>query len=212
MTRLSIRGSRPLLLVLFLLFNTRSVYSQNKPSSQPSSGPTDLPPKLPCPQCVPTVDGWPSDGENDHPQKPTCGMQPGWLCCNDKTCRAGLYCSTDRVITPHAHGTSSISMVRTCKVIKQAQPLSPLRPKEVSQKVFQLSGGIFGAKTDDILGDQVCPNQMRRTQCNVSNVQGVGNCYANGWMSNSAADCRCKVHLGAAALQSVSCTVSVVAK
>jgi hypothetical protein len=167
-----------------------------------SSGPTSLPTKeevkLECPLCIPSID-LPTDEKEVIP-RPTCGMRDGWLCCNERNCRTGLRCIGEKI------GDQTEKICRKTK----AGPYRSL-PRLAASERLSLSGGIFGSKDDRIIGGP-CPKgtKRERNSCQAAVAKGSGGqCYFDGWVSESETDCRCKVHLGVPAFQGLDCDAKI---
>lgn len=174
-------------------------------ASSQSSG--DGEPKLPCPECIPDP-GIPIDSPELRPVHPLCGVKEGLDCCAEHFCGAGLRCVTER--HPVQEGTKVVSEVE--HVCRKA---APPRTQDAYSSAFDVGGGLFGEREERVIGG-ACPTGTKRTRCSAKS-SGSGQCFAvdgpsgPGWVSDSDDDCRCKVHVGVPAFQSVSCQVDVLA-
>jgi hypothetical protein len=164
-------------------------------ASRPSSKPTEEEVRLKCPLCVPDIT-IPFDENGDLPkEKPMCGFKAGWLCCRDKYCAGGMRCVQEKkkgVILP------------TCRPM-------PVQPTRTVSTRIEVTGGLFGHKADRVVGGRCPVGTKRESKCQTSIQSGAGNCFPNngtGWVSESATDCRCNVHVGTSAFGSMTCIVS----
>ena len=185
-----------------------SVAAMGAGSSQPSTGSTDDTPRLPCPTCIPAPE-FPEDVPVPGAPKPRCGTHDGWQCCQD-SCAGGMRCVREERRVPTSEGGVRTVAVKVCRLPP------PPRIREAHSEHIELGGGVFGVREERTIGG-ACPDGTTRTSC-AAEAEGGGQCYAvdsqfgNGWVSDSPTDCRCHVHLGVPAFQTLTCSVHVNAK
>jgi hypothetical protein len=71
-----------------------------------------------------------------------------------------------------------------------------------------LSGGLFGATLDEVVGGP-CGAGFTRLSNSGAAVSGTGNCIVRGFNTSDPHDCSISVHVGTAAFQGVTCGFTV---
>jgi len=121
-----------------------------------------------------------------------------------------LLCNREgRQIVLRANGKTlnSVGVTRMqCPGAPQAP--APPPPRTIVDKNEGCAGGLFGCSDNRTYGGPCSPGYHHGV-CSVIKLEGAGHCEAVNWPVGDANDCTCRVHYGAAAVQGVSCRITL---